>query len=404
MLFKTSNKIFIHLDCDSFFASCEVLKNPALKNKYVCVGKEIVIACTYNCKALGVKTGTPVWQAKKMLKNRGLFLSIDHQYYEEISQKIFAYLKPYVLTLEPFSIDEAFCEITGLPEYYEMDIEDYIYMIQKKILQDIGIPVSIWCAQTRIKAKIYSKINKPFWIYIGFDTQEEKELFEKLEFGKIPFIWRKSQEKLKYKIKTIADLLHLWFWEVKKYLWKSGTDLWLELMWVNAFHLRKSDSEVKSISRSRSFNKTITNDKTFLLSQLHIHFERVFEDIIEKNLEIKTLSIMLRTKEFQTFYFTYHFPTFTCDRTLLHSVAVRLLEKSYDNSLLYRSVGIVFLDFKSFLPRQMNIFEAPLRNKEQNFELYKTIAGINKKIGTHKISFGTTLLWAGDDTKLYLVK
>lgn len=37
MKFKISKKTYIHVDCDSFFASCEIMKNPALKNKYVCV-------------------------------------------------------------------------------------------------------------------------------------------------------------------------------------------------------------------------------------------------------------------------------------------------------------------------------------------------------------------------------
>lgn len=52
MKLKVSRKIFAHVDCDSFFASCEVLKNPALKYRYVCVGSEIVIAASYNAKKL----------------------------------------------------------------------------------------------------------------------------------------------------------------------------------------------------------------------------------------------------------------------------------------------------------------------------------------------------------------
>ena len=50
MKFKVSQKLYIHVDCDCFFASCEVLRNPQLQNKFVCVGGDIVIACTYNAK------------------------------------------------------------------------------------------------------------------------------------------------------------------------------------------------------------------------------------------------------------------------------------------------------------------------------------------------------------------
>jgi len=67
MIFKTSTKTYAHVDCDSFFASCEVFRNPKLEKKYVCVGSEIVVAATYNAKRLGIKTGTPIWEAKRIL-------------------------------------------------------------------------------------------------------------------------------------------------------------------------------------------------------------------------------------------------------------------------------------------------------------------------------------------------
>ncbi len=67
MIFKTSPKIYAHIDCDSFFASCELLRNPALAKKCVCVGTEIIIAATYNAKARGIKTGTPIWEARRIL-------------------------------------------------------------------------------------------------------------------------------------------------------------------------------------------------------------------------------------------------------------------------------------------------------------------------------------------------
>jgi len=68
MKFRSSKKVFAHIDCDSFFASCEVFRNPKLEHKYVCVGHDIIVACTYNAKALGIGVGTPFWEAKKKLK------------------------------------------------------------------------------------------------------------------------------------------------------------------------------------------------------------------------------------------------------------------------------------------------------------------------------------------------
>ena len=402
MLFKTSNKIFIHLDCDSFFASCEIIKNPNLKWKYVCVWWEIIIACTYNCKALWIKVWTPVWQAREILKDKWVFLWVDHAYYSQVSKMLFEYLKPYCNVIEIFSIDEAFCDITWLPEYFKMDLSAYLKTLQKNILKDLKIPVSIGCAETRIKAKIYSKINKPFGIYIWFDKEKEIELFKNLELNKIPFVWRKSCEKLKYKAKNIYEFLYLWFWQLKNIIWKNATDLWLELSGVNAFNPRSSN-DVKSISRSRSFNKNINNDIKFLHKELNIHFNYVFEEIIEKNLEIKCVSLLLRTKEFETLYFTTHLKEYSNNRNQIHYEIISLLENNFDLNKLYRSVWVVFSDFKSFLPRQTSIFDTETKTKQNNFTLYKTINKINSKYAVHKVWFWTEILWVWSDVKLKIM-
>ncbi len=395
--------MFIHLDCDSFFASCEILKNPTLKWKHVCVWSEIIVACTYNCKALGIKTGTPIWEAKKILKNHWVFLPGDHPYYEKISDQIFDYLRDCTLSLEPFSIDEAFCEITWLPELYKLSLQRYLKNLQTNIMKEIWIPVSIWCADTHIKAKIFSKINKPFGIYIWFDDEKEIALYKKLEVWKIPFIWKAHQNKLHWYAKTIYDFVGLWFWDLKNRFWKSATDLRLELAWVNAFIVRKSP-EIKSMSRSRSFNYTINSDKRFLLLQLHEHFERLFENLTEQNLEIKSASILLRTKTFQTLIFENKLQEHTNNRNLILWVLLNLFENNYTKDLLYRSVWVIFNNLRSHLPQQKNIFDWPIRWSENNYKLYKAIENINNRYWTHKVSFGTSLLWLWDDLKLALRK
>ena len=403
MLLRKSRKVYIHLDCDSFFASCEILKNPNLRWKYVCVWSEIIVACTYNCKALGIKTGTPIWEARKILKNHWVFLPGDHAYYEKISDQLFDYLRDRVLSLEPFSIDEAFCEISGLPELYKISLEKFLKNMQSDIMREIWIPVSIWCADTHIKAKIYSKINKPFGIYIWFDTEKEIAIFKELGIAKIPFIWRAHQKKLHWYAKSIYDFIWLWFWELKSMFWKSATDLRLELAWVNAFIVRKSPWP-KSISRSRSFNHNINSDKKFLLLQLHEHFEWIFESITKQNLEIKSISLLLRTKSFQTLIFECKLPEHTNNRSIIFDALINLFENYYNRGFVYRSVWVIVGNMRSYLPEQRNIFDKPLRWKANDYKLYKAIESINTRYWIHKVSFGTSLLWVWKDLDLALRK
>lgn len=403
MKFNRSKKIFAHIDCDSFFAECEIFRNPKLRNEYVLVWWDIIIACNYKTKALWIKTGTPVWEAKRILNDKWVFLWVDHEYYTFISDKLMLYLRENTLSLEPFSIDEAFCEITWLAELYKLSLENYVKKLQLDILKIIWVPVSIWVSNTRIKAKIFSKINKPFWVYISLDYEKDKGIFTKLPLSIVPFIWRKTQEKFKYTCNNVYDFIKLWYWKLKEKIWKNATDLRLELVWVNAFVVKKSPN-AKSISRWRSFNHHITNNKTFLKTQLMTNFNILYEEFITKDFELKTISIFLRDKSMFTHMFSVNLADYTYIRNDILKVVLYLFESNFDESILYRSTGVVFSNFRSYKPHQTSIFDKPLRDKTNNLQLVKTINTLNQKYGTHKLSFGDELLGKGFGVKVGIRK
>lgn len=392
MKFRVSRKLFAHIDCDSFFASCEILKNPCLRWKYVCVWDEIIVACTYNAKTLGIKTWTPIWEAKRILGGKWVFLGGDMWYYQSISSNLMSYLKDNTLCVEEFSIDEAFCEITWLTEMYKIPLEEYIKNLQKDILKNIWVPVSIWVSNTRIKAKIFSKINKPNWIYISLDKENDKEIFSKLPLKVIPYIWKCYQERLKYKATTVYDFINLWYYFLKNKIGKNATDLWFELVWVNAFIVKKSQ-EVKSMSRWRSFNKNVTDNKSFLYKQLLINFNFLYEEFIDKNFKLKTISIFLRDKEFKTNIYKYDFDDFTYLRyEILSKIKYLFDENILVSNDYYRSTWVIFSNFKTYKPYQTSIFDKPIKDDNNNLLLSKTVNEINEKYWNRKLSYWTSLL------------
>ena len=74
MYFNASKQLFAHIDCDCFFASCEMFRDPRLKNKCVCIGGDIIITANYKARTYGVKVGTPIWVARKMIPERELVM------------------------------------------------------------------------------------------------------------------------------------------------------------------------------------------------------------------------------------------------------------------------------------------------------------------------------------------
>lgn len=401
MILKTSKKIYAHIDCDSFFSSCEVIKNPYLKWKKVIVWDEIVIACSYEVKALWIKTWTPIWTAKKILKNTWYYFPSDMKYYQFISKQLMDYLRENTLYIEEFSIDEAFCDITWLAELNKISLEQYIRNLQKDIYNKLKIPVSIWVSNTRIKAKIFSKLNKPFWYYISINNTD---IYKQLPISDIPFIWKKYQERLKYKTINIYDFLQIWFWNLKKDIWKNASDLWLELMWVNAFSAKKKNPD-QSISRWRSFNKQITNNKIFLYEQLLSNFNCLYEEFIDKNMQLKKVGIFFRNKEFITLSYEHSFNEYTNDRKEILEIIKTLFKINYNNTQLYRSTWIVFNNLQKYKAIQLDLFTKKEDNtKINNLKLAKTVNFINKKYWNHKISYWTNLLWKEKILKLWIRK
>lgn len=400
MKFKTSKKTYIHVDCDSFFASCEILRNPKLKESYVCVGWDIIVACCYKCKAVWIWVWTPVWEAKRILKNQWVFLWTDIAFYTKISEHLMELLRQETLFIEEFSIDEAFCEITWIPEYFKISTFLFTQKLQKKILEEVWIPVSIWIANTRIKAKIFSTVKKPFGIFYP-DSLEEKKIFEKLPLKRIPFVGKSSQNKLHYKSKNILDFLHLGFWQIKKELWKTWANLWMELMGIDVYIVKKS-KQIKSISRTCSFNHRITNNKEFLKSQILINFERAFEVLYESNLELAEIWVMFRDKEFKQEYIFIKIVKYSNNHQEILKNILIWFNKLYSENRNCRSTGIYFHKLRNYLPKQASLFDPVLRNKDQNYELTKKIQEINKSLWSHKITFWTSLLGKGEQVVQHL--
>lgn len=401
MNLKTSKKIFIHVDCDSFFAECEILKNPTLKNKFVIVWEEIVLACNYKTKAFWVKTWMPIWKVRELIWDKWVYLATDHNFYSLVSSKMMHFLKENTLSIEPFSIDEAFCDVTGLAEMNELTLENYILKLQKEVNNFIWVPVSIWVSTTRIKAKIFSKLNKPNGIFI--DLWNSKLIYKELKLSIVPFIWPSMQAKLKYNCLNVYDFIKLWFNRLKKDFWINATNIWLELSWVNSYVVKKSPLS-KSMSRGRSFNKHITNNKDFLYSQLILNFNFLYEELSFRKFELKKISIFFRDKEKITHLYHYNLPYYTFTRIEILDIIKKLFFTYYDIDMFCRSTGIVFSTLKKTDFHQTNIFEKNSNLEKNNLNLIRAINKINIKFNSHKISFWMDLLNKDFDSKLWIRK
>ena len=199
------------VDCNNFFVSCERVFRPQLEGRPVVVlsnNDGCVVARSNESKALGIKMGTPFYQVRHLIEDKGLVAcSSNYALYGDLSNRVMSILADTVPKIEIYSIDEAFLHLDGI----SLDrMPGMCRELVKKIRRWVGVPVSIGVAPTKTLAKAASHFAKTYKGYKGvcmIDTDEKR--LKALELTPIEDVWgigRRFAPKLREKgIRTELD-------------------------------------------------------------------------------------------------------------------------------------------------------------------------------------------------------
>ncbi len=213
-----SQRIVLHVDLDYFYAQCEENLNPAIRSKpvVVCVysGRTeesgVVSTSNYQARSYGVKAGMPIARARKLLeKTDGIFLPMNHPYYEEISDGIMETLEPFPDAFEKAGIDEAYLDVTSRSNGDFQKAEQIAREIKQAVYAQEQITCTIGIGPNKLLAKIASDLNKPNGL-VTIRPENVRPLLQNMEVGKIPGVGNKTQEKLReLNVRTVQELTTL---------------------------------------------------------------------------------------------------------------------------------------------------------------------------------------------------
>jgi len=155
-------RAILHIDGDAFFASCEQSRNPLLQGKPVITGKErgIVASMSYEAKARGVTRGMRLFEVKRVCPD-AIILPSDYETYSLLSARFFAIVRRYTPQVEEYSIDECFCDLTGLRRPLRLSYRQMAERIKHELDTELGFTFSVGLAPNKVIAKIASKWQKP---------------------------------------------------------------------------------------------------------------------------------------------------------------------------------------------------------------------------------------------------
>ena len=202
---------FLYLDLNSYFASVEQQDNPALRGKPVIVvpvesDTTSAIAASIEAKVFGIKTGTPVWEAKQKCPGIAI-VNARHDRYVEFHHLIEAEIDRHIPVYKTWSIDEVSCELMG-PQRLKENAVALSHRIRAGLRDRLGdcVRCSIGIAPNQFLAKLASDMQKPDGLTV-IEAQELPGRILPLVLRDLPGVGPNMERRLNEAgIASIADL------------------------------------------------------------------------------------------------------------------------------------------------------------------------------------------------------
>jgi DNA polymerase V len=393
------------IDGNNFYVSCERAFQPELRNKPVIVlsnNDGCAIARSEEAKALGVKMGHPLHQIPPPIRRQLAVRSANFALYGDMSARIGAILRDTVPRVEPYSIDESFLDLAGLP-----DKEAFARALRCRVYRWTGIPNCIGIGPTKTLAKLANHVAKDALRKPGsyppalggvadlsvLSPAERDALLSATPVGEVWGVGRRLTEKLRaLRIDTALalrdaprDLIRQRFGIVL-----SRTQS--ELAGVPCIDLEEVEPDRKQILVSRSFGERV-GDPEAIGEALATFAERACEKLRQRGLVACAVGIFADTDPFQDEQRQHHpqraldLPGPTSDTRAVLTLIRRMQQRFYQPGCAYKRAGVWLSDLARPAQVQADLF-APSRIG--NDALMATIDAINRRYGSHAVGLAAS--------------
>lgn len=384
------DRIIIHSDMNSCYASVECSLNPELRGKPVAVGGSeeqrhgIILAKSEEAKKCGVITGEPLWQARKKCPELIIIEPHFEEYikYSRLAHDIYA---RYTDKIEPMGLDEVWCDITGSILAFGSK-ERICEEMRTAFKEELGVTVSIGISFNKIFAKLGSDLAGRDEIYeIGKDDFREK--IWHLPATSIMGVGRSTGETLRrYGIKTVGELAECDPKWLRTVFGVIGDDLWRYANGLDNSRVMPDGYKepIKSVGHGVTCSEDLLTDnevwKVFLsLSQ------NISKQLKKNGLEATGVQIAVRDNQLITKQFQRPTEFATQSAKELSETAMKLFKDNYSwgNNVRALTVRAINLQ-KENTPFQLD-FLSDIANHEKQKKIDDTVLALRERFGSDAI-------------------
>jgi DNA polymerase-4 len=192
-MFVSAQATILHADLDAFFASVEQRDDPRLRGRPVIVGAGVVLAASYEAKAYGIRTAMGGAQARRLCPD-AIVVPPRMSAYSEASKAVFRVFEDTTPLVEGLSIDEAFLDVCGL-ERLAGPPTVIAERLRRRVLDEVGLPITVGIARTKFLAKVASAVAKPNGLLV-VPPERELAFLHPLPVERVWGVGRVTAEKL----------------------------------------------------------------------------------------------------------------------------------------------------------------------------------------------------------------
>jgi len=374
---------YILVDLNSYFASCEQQDNPRLRNKPIAVVPMIanntsVIAASYQAKLKGIKTGTKLFEAKKLCPEI-IFIEGHHRRYTEYHHKIVEAVNEICPVYKVLSIDEMVCQLIGRETQFD-SAQSIALKIKKNIALKVGscLTCSIGISTNILLAKLASDLIKPDGLVI-VPREKIGEIFDNLPIQAISGVGRNMQYKLNQKGYYKIGQLRVLPAQQMRQLWGSvlGLRLSQELQGEN---IDRIIHQSKSISHQHILSPHFRNHQSAIEVLMKLT-AKAASRLRSNKQKCTNLSLTIKDmKTNQKIENSIHFQETDDTFFLLDQIKKMTMEVVVDKPI---KVSVVLSGFSEINQEQLSLFSSTKMNK-----LSFVMDLVNQKYGPHSLMPG----------------
>lgn len=377
-------RAIVHMDLDTFFVSCERVKNSQLAGVPIIIGggdRGVVASCSYETRFFGVRSAMPIKMALKLCPEAKVIKG-DMELYSTMSHTVTEIIQEKVPILEKASIDEFYLDLSGMDRFF--GCYKWTYEIAEAVTKNTGLPISFALSANKTVSKIGTGEAKP----IGrFEIKEQniRPFLNPLSIKKIPMLGNVTFNLLsRIGVRTIQTLSEMPMEVLQKLIGKNGIELWEKANGIDNTPVIPY-SERKSISKEHTFSED-TIDVQGIRNLLCGMVEHLAFQLRKEQWLTSVVVVKIRYANFDTETKQIRIPYTSSDHTLLNHV-FELFAKLYTRRMRIRLVGIKFTGLVRG-NHQINLFE----DTKELLSLYQTMDNLKIRYGSKSVGKASGLL------------